>query len=174
MITIRLVTFEDLELITNMGRRTFIEAFAHLNNPVHFNAYLNSHHVLEAVEIEFNNPKNQFYIAEVDFKPAGLCKLVLNENEGHPKLQKYTCLELERIYVLKQFQGRGIGNYLFKKAEEIGRDNNFEILWLGVWEKNLKAIEIYKKWGFSVFATHIFDLGGDLQTDLMMKKHLTV
>ena len=57
-------------------------------------------------------------------------------------------------------------------AETVGRDKNFDILWLGVWEKNLKAIEIYKKWGFSEIGSHTFDLGGDIQSDLMMKKHL--
>ncbi len=78
------------------------------------------------------------------------------------------------VYVLKQYQGMHIGYHLFNKTEEIGRQLKFEILWLGVWEKNLKAIEIYKKWGFSEFGSHTFDLGGDIQTDLMMKKYLTI
>ncbi len=174
MITIRLASLEDIGLVTDMGRSTFTQAFAHLNNPVHFQAHLDQFHTYEAIENEFKNPKNQFYIAEYDTQPATFCKLVLDEDEGHPDLKAHNCLELERIYVLKQYQGLQIGYHLFKKAEELGLQLNFDILWLGVWEKNLKAIEVYKKWGFSQFGSHTFNLGGEIQTDLMMKKYLTV
>lgn len=174
MITIRLANPNDVSLITDMGRSSFIQAFAHLNDPVHFQAHLDRYHTYETIEDEFKIQKNQFYIAEYFTKPAGFCKLVLDEDEKHPELANYSCLELERIYVLKPYQGLHIGYHLFNKAEEVGCQTKFEILWLGVWEKNLKAIEIYKKWGFSEFGSHTFDLGGDIQTDLMMKKYLTL
>ena len=172
MITIRLASQNDVGIITDLGRSTFIQAFSHLNDPVNFQTHLDRYHKLETIEEEFQAPKNQFYLAEHHGQPAGFCKLVLNENEGHPKLTGYSCLELERIYVLEQYQGMHIGYHLINMAETVGRNKNFDILWLGVWEKNLKAIEIYKKWGFSEIGSHTFDLGGDIQTDLMMKKHL--
>jgi ribosomal protein S18 acetylase RimI-like enzyme len=47
-----------------------------------------------------------------------------------------------------------------------------EIIWLGVWEKNTKAISFYSKWGFIKFAEHPFVLGDDIQNDWLMKKEI--
>lgn len=41
---------------------------------------------------------------------------------------------------------------------------------LGVWEHNHRALRFYEKNGFIAFGTHIFQLGNDQQTDILMKK----
>ena len=92
----------------------------------------------------------------------------LNENLNEEKL-KENHFEIERIYVLKAFLGQKIGQILFNKAIEIGREKNLEYVWLGVWEENHRAIKFYKKNGFEIFGKHDFVLGKDVQTDLLMK-----
>lgn len=81
-------------------------------------------------------------------------------------------LEIERIYVLKEFQGIRVGKILFDKAIEVAKKKNSDYVWLGVWEENPKAIHFYKKNGFLEFDKHIFKLGNDEQTDIMMKLQL--
>jgi hypothetical protein len=81
-------------------------------------------------------------------------------------------LEIERIYVLKEYQGKKAGQLLYNKATEIASDKNVDFLWLGVWENNHRAINFYKKNGFVEFDKHIFTLGSDKQTDIMMKHNI--
>ena len=78
-------------------------------------------------------------------------------------------LEIERIYVLESFQGKKIGQILFNKAVEITKNLNLHTIWLGVWEKNISAINFYLKNGFEKFDQHIFRLGDDEQIDYMMR-----
>ena len=74
--------------------------------------------------------------------------------------------------MLKEFHGMKVGQLLYEKAIEIARLNNAEYVWLGVWEENPRAISFYKKNGFVEFDKHIFNMGNEDQTDIMMKKEL--
>jgi diamine N-acetyltransferase len=75
--------------------------------------------------------------------------------------------------VLKEFHGKNVGKLLYEKALHIARQKNAGYVWLGVWEENHRAIRFYKKNGFKEFDKHIFRLGNDNQTDIMMKLNLT-
>lgn len=81
-------------------------------------------------------------------------------------------LEIERIYVLSEYHGKRIGQLLYEKAMQIAKQSNADYIWLGVWEENPRAISFYKKNGFVEFDKHIFKLGDDEQTDIMMKLQL--
>jgi ribosomal protein S18 acetylase RimI-like enzyme len=81
-------------------------------------------------------------------------------------------IELERIYVGKEFHGSGLGFQLIKRSEEFARDNRYSTMWLGVWKRNQKAMRFYEKCGFEIFDEHIFILGKDEQVDWLMKKEL--
>jgi ribosomal protein S18 acetylase RimI-like enzyme len=84
-------------------------------------------------------------------------------------LQDEGALEIERIYVLKDFHGKSVGQVLYNKAIDIAKEKKTKYVWLGVWEENPRAISFYKKNGFVEFDKHIFILGDDEQTDIMMK-----
>ena len=88
------------------------------------------------------------------------------------ELKENIGLEIERIYVLKEFHGKNVGQILYDTAFEVAKRINAEYLWLGVWEHNPRAINFYKKNGFVEFDKHIFKLGDDEQTDIMMKLKL--
>jgi len=87
-------------------------------------------------------------------------------------LEGYQVLELERIYVVKDHHGVGLASQLMQKAVDIGQKKGFDYLWLGVADTNHRALAFYRKWGFIEFDTHIFQLGQDPQTDLLLKKKL--
>lgn len=169
-LSIEPVVSNDIELLTHLGRATFIESYAHLDDPVYFQKHLERNHTLEAIEKEFYTPRNHFFIARVDGQAVGFCKLVSDEHEQHPELNSHRCIELERMYVLKKFQGMHIGHALLGESLNFSARGNFEIIWLGVSIQNKCAIQIYEQWGFVYFDTHLFDLGGQMQTDWMMKR----
>ena len=81
-------------------------------------------------------------------------------------------IEIERIYVRKEYLGKKVGGLLMKKCLELAQQKGYTLVWLGVWEHNAKAIAFYEKWGFEKFGSHAFLLGNDLQTDWLMKKNL--
>ena len=119
---------------------------------------------------EVNNPNSEFYFAKAGKKTVGYLKI--NVGDAQTESTNSNSLEIERIYVLKEFQGKKIGQILFEKAIEIARKNNMDLLWLGVWEHNTGAISFYQKNGLVKFASHLFRLGDDEQTDIMMKLDL--
>jgi len=81
-------------------------------------------------------------------------------------------LEIERIYVLRKWQGMKVGQLFYHKAIDIARERGYAYVWLGVWEENENAIGFYKRNGFVEFDKHLFTLGDDIQTDIMMRKEL--
>jgi ribosomal protein S18 acetylase RimI-like enzyme len=98
--------------------------------------------------------------------------LKLNFGQAQTELQDEKALEIERIYLLKEFHGKNVGQLLYDKALQIARQKNVDYVWLGVWEENRRAINFYTKNGFVEFDKHIFKLGNEEQTDKMMKLNL--
>ena len=98
--------------------------------------------------------------------------LKINFGQSQTELKDDKAFEIERIYVLKEYHGKNVGQLLYEKAIEIAKQKNKDYLWLGVWEENPRAINFYKKNGLVEFDKHIFKLGNDEQTDIMMKLQL--
>jgi diamine N-acetyltransferase len=170
-IDIREVTSNDIVQLQKISRQTFHETFAALNSEENMAKYLEEELSIEKLTAELNNTDSAFYFAVYNANVIGYLKL--NFGESQTELKDKKAVEIERIYVLKEFQGQHIGQLLYDKAIQVARQKNAEYAWLGVWEENTKAINFYKKNGFIEFDKHIFLLGDDAQTDIMMKLHLT-
>lgn len=162
---------EDMEKIRKIGIDTITETFAMSNEDENTEMYLNESFNPEKILKELNDPDSEFYLAELNEKVIGYLKI--NFAKAQTDVHDINSLEIERIYVLKNFHGKGIGKRLFDKALDIAIKNRFDYIWLGVWENNHRAISFYKKMGFVEFDKHIFRYGNDDQTDLLMKLELT-
>ena len=169
-IVINKIGIEQIELLQQIGRQTFEETFAESNSAENMAKYIEEAYSYEKLSAELNNPNSFFYFAMLDEKVIGYLKL--NMGGSQTELKDNDALEIERIYVLKSFQGKKVGQMLFDKAIQIGKEQNAAFVWLGVWEENKKAIEFYTKNGFVEFDQHIFVLGDEAQTDIMMKLKL--
>lgn len=169
-IIINKASFEDLETIQNLGIQTFSETFAENNSEEAMKKYLEESFNTEKVMSELNNPDSHFYIAWEEDNPVGYLKV--NTGNAQTELQDETSLEIERIYVKKSHHGKKVGQLLYDQALETAQSFKKAYLWLGVWEENLRALNFYRKNGFIEFDKHIFRLGEEEQTDLMMKKML--
>jgi diamine N-acetyltransferase len=119
---------------------------------------------------ELNDPNAEFYFVSVGNHVVGYLKV--NFGQSQTELKDERGLEIERIYVLKDHQGKSVGQLLYDQAISTARTKACEYVWLGVWEENHRAINFYRKNGFVEFDKHIFKLGDDIQTDIMMKKEL--
>lgn len=164
----RRITLEDLEKLQEIGRQTFEETFSESNSEENMRNYLEEGFSKEKLTAELTNKDSEFYFAILNDEVIGYLKV--NFGESQTELKDSSALEIERIYVLKEFHGKRVGQVLYDKATEIAKQKSSEYVWLGVWEKNSRAISFYKKNGFAEFGQHIFRLGDDEQTDIMMKK----
>ena len=167
---IRKININDLETLRNISIQTFRETFDEVNTEEDMQKYLDENLSLERLKSELENPNSEFYFLENNNEILGYLKL--NFKDAQTEKVEENHFEIERIYVLKAFLGQKIGQILFDKAIEIGREKNLEYVWLGVWEENHRAIRFYEKNGFEIFGKHDFVLGEDVQTDLLMKLNL--
>ena len=166
-IDIRKVSLSDLIQLQKIGRQTFYETFAALNTEENMSAYLEKGFSIDKLTGELNDKDSEFYFASIDNNVIGYLKL--NFGQAQTELKHDNALEIERIYVLKEFHGKKVGQIFYDKAIEVARQRKVDYVWLGVWEKNPRAINFYKKNGFVEFDKHIFVVGDDEQTDIMMK-----
>jgi ribosomal protein S18 acetylase RimI-like enzyme len=166
-ITIRKATISDLEIIQEISRQTFIETFAEVNTPENMENYILENFNAEKVALEINNPESAFYLAILDNETIAYLKI--NFGNAQTEIRSSQSMEIHRIYVLKEFHGKKIGQLLLNEAIKIGQQSGVDTIWLGVWEKNHKAIQFYNNNDFIEFDKHSFSLGNDIQTDLLME-----
>lgn len=161
---------EDWETLQTIGKETFSETFSGDNSKEEMDLYLEKSFNKEKLTDELNNSDSFFFIAWEEDNPIGYLKL--NSGNAQTELQDKTSLEIERIYVRSSHHGKKVGQLLYDKALNVAKEQRKTYIWLGVWEENLRAVNFYKKNGFVEFDKHIFRLGNEEQTDLMMKKIL--
>ena len=169
-IEIKQATLNDIDDLQQIGKQTFYETFASGNTEENMKEYLDEGFSLFKLRTELSDNNAELYFATLDQKVIGYLKI--NVGQSQTELKDDKALEIERIYVLKEFHGKNIGQLLYDRALQIAKQQNADYVWLGVWEENPRAIKFYKKNRFIEFDKHVFKLGNDEQTDIMMKLKL--
>ena len=161
---------EDVRMLVSLSRETFSDAFAADNSPERLDAYLDEAFDEDSIRESLSDDRTSYHFAYCDGELAGYLKL--NEGGAQTDIRDPASMEVERIYVLRRFQDRGIGSRLIDAAVGIAEGRGKDYLWLGVWERNDGAIRFYRRHGFREFGTHMFDLGGEPQRDLLMRRDI--
>jgi GNAT superfamily N-acetyltransferase len=171
-IKIRQATTEDAKLLTDLSYTTFWDAFAHhpKNAPDDLDHYMRQAFNSEQIAAELAEPNSIFLIAELDDKPAGYAKLIVESIEDG--ITAMRPIELSRLYSHQEYLGKGVGQNLMDACFELAKSHDHDVMWLGVWEYNPRAQRFYEKNGFREVGKHTFQLGSDPQTDLLMQRTL--
>lgn len=169
-IKIKKAAITDLKSVQEIGRQTFYETFSAVNTEEDMAGYLEKSFSDIQLTKELSDKDSAFYIASDQHRVIGYLKI--NTGGAQTELKDDNALEIERIYVLQEYHGKKVGQLLYDKAIEVAKQQNSDYVWLGVWEENPRAINFYQKNGFIAFDKHIFRLGDDEQTDIMMKLQL--
>ena len=164
------ITKNNVQDLQEVSIQTFTETFKDNNSEKSLNDYLNTAYELTKLEKELENPHSEFYFAYFNNELAGYLKM--NINDAQSEKMGENALEVERIYIKKSFKRRGIGRHLIETAEQLAKKYQKNLMWLGVWEYNPKAIAFYETLGFKVIGAHSFFMGEEEQTDLIMSKQL--
>lgn len=167
---IRPATPEDAAILAGLGERTFRETFQALYEPADFEAFLAGAYGEAIQRMELADPMRPALLLEVAGVPAGFAQLRLDQREsGVPGVRP---AELQRIYLLKAAQGGGRGAALMAACECLARERGADVLWLGVWERNAKALAFYGRCGFREVGEHSFAIGNRVDRDLLLAKDL--
>jgi len=163
-------TAEDAALLATFGAKAFRDTFGEANTAEDMDQYVAANFTPEKLHEELTDPSSVFLTVYDGTTLVGYVKL----RTGHEptELASQRAIEIERIYADAAYLGKRVGLTLMDAAMHHARLNKYETLWLGVWEHNIKARAFYEKFGFETFGSHIFMLGTDAQTDLLMKKSL--
>jgi ribosomal protein S18 acetylase RimI-like enzyme len=166
-LVVRRAAREDAAAIAELGARTFNETFAADNSPEDLAAYLADAFNPEKVAAELLDPRSTFLVAEAEGTPVGYAKLY--RGEAHSSVKGPRPVELARLYASRDCLGRGVGAALMRVCLDEARRAGCATMWLGVWERNTRAIAFYRKWGFRETGNQTFQLGSDPQNDLVME-----
>jgi len=166
--SVRLATKDDAVLIADISRQTFYDSFAAENTKEDMDKFLTQQFTRGKLILEVGAAENTFLLAYLDKEVAGYVKL--RESKSPKTLGTENALEIARLYSMTHMIGKGVGKILMQASIDIARQKGKDAAWLGVWEKNLRAIDFYTKWGFQKFDETYFLLGDDLQRDWLMKK----
>jgi ribosomal protein S18 acetylase RimI-like enzyme len=166
----RICDANDIEQLIAIGIETYSDTFASMNSAETMAKYLAEAFDRDKIGAAIDNPDSTFLFLFVDGDLAGYLKV--NENAAQTDLREADGLEIERIYLRKQLQGQGLGKALLEKGLAIAREKQKQYAWLGVWERNEKAIGFYERAGFRKTGSHDFFMGMERQTDFVMRKDL--
>ena len=164
-------SLKDAEQLRLISEQTFVNAFEKYNDPADFKDYIEKAFAFNKIKSELLNANSEFYFVFRNDMLVGYFKLnVLSAQSG---VKRDDSIELERIYVLKEYQNLGLGKQFLHHIKNIALVKNKKMLWLGVWEENARAIKFYERHGFQKFDTHPYFIGSDEQTDWLMQFDLS-
>lgn len=156
-VTIRPATADDINILAALGTTTCYEAYFELDPSSDLADYCARIYSPENVRSEFDDPDSTYFIAEINDRAVGFAKL--RENNRVDCLGEAHAIELQRIYVLERVKGKNVGKALMARCLASAREKDYDTLWLGVWEKNLRAQRFYEKIGMNKIGTTDFSDG---------------
>lgn len=168
---IKKCSLDDILDLQKIYRQTFFETFSEQNSEENMRIFLDKAYSEEKLKSEIEDKESETFLAVENQKTLGVLKINTGNAETESGLEN--SLEIQRIYILKESKGLGIGTVFMNLAEKKARELGVSFIWLGVWEKNFPAQKFYTDKGFRRFSEHAFILGDDIQTDFLMKKELS-
>ena len=160
----------DVDLLVELGKLAFYEAFSEETAPEDMADHLQTAFKVEDIKAQLNTDQSIFIILEIDASAAGYAYL-------HPEpppdcVKNPNPIQLVRLYLRKDYYGRNVGNSLMKDCLETARSKGFEAVWLSSWELNHRANAFYKKWEFEIVGRAKFKVGSDIQNDFIFARRI--
>jgi len=159
----------DALRISILLQTVYIETYAVEGVTFEFTHFIAEKFSPERITSIIQKNPNQFVIAYCNQNPIGVAEIIL---EGHCPIRKKKVPELSKLYVLKRFNGKGVGYGLLKAAEKMVVANGSEELNLEVYIQNHRAITFYKKQGYISIGHVDFPMEMNTYENLVMNKRL--
>lgn len=170
MLTIRRADLHDAKALAHLAESTFRAAFGAVNAAEHMAIHCRNSFGEQIQAAEISNPEMLTLLCEDEGRLIGYAQLQWGEAPG---CVSSNCPgEIQRLYVADHWHGMGVAQALMNACIEELRQRGSDKVWLGVWERNPRALSFYKKSGFVEVGDHVFHLGGDPQRDIVMVREI--
>lgn len=174
LIAIRRARAEDAEELSRLAEATFRDAFGGDNAADDMDRYVAEAFSPVQQAAEIADPNGAIFLAE--HRDASGAELVgythLVAGPAPEAVSGPAPIELKRLYVARAWHGRNVAQALMDAALAEARARGGRTVWLGVWERNPRAVAFYAKYGFTRVGEHSFVLGADVQTDWVLARAL--
>jgi ribosomal protein S18 acetylase RimI-like enzyme len=157
----------QLDLLCKISRDTFFATFQAKSERVQMELYMQQAFSEQQLNHEIYHPHTQFYILYSAGNACGYFKINFSTAQSEPKPDNY--LEIQRIYLYPEYQGKGIADDAIEYIKTVAKLNYIKVIWLGVAEDNYRAYRFYGKQGFKPNGVHLFDFAGEIQSDICME-----
>ena len=168
--SIREATASDADLLTELGKQAFYEAFSEVTAPDDMKAYLKTTFNKAEIENRIQDERSLCLIAEMYSVPVGYAYSYPTVTPDC--IKDKAAIQLVRLYLRKKFYGRMVGDALMQTSIDQSRSRGYQSIWLSSWELNDRANAFYKRWGFKVVGRQKFTVGGDIQNDYILSRKI--
>lgn len=170
---IRRCDLNDVTQLQSIGIKTFDDTFGNTCTKEDMRGVLELYFNTTQVAEELQDDSDNFFFYEEDETVKGYLRINAKHQCPLEEFQNKKCIELVRLYVLKEYHGLGVANKLMDFAIEFARKNGYDLIYLSVWEYNFRARGFYEKHGFiNSGVENDFPLGSTPQTDYWFFKEL--
>ena len=165
---IRRARMADAAALAVFAERTFRETYEAFNTAEDMTAHVERAFGEEKQRAEIMNPDGAVLVAEHEGSLVAYAQLRWTAVPGC--VSGYDPMEIHRFYVDRAWHGRGVAARLMEASRRSAAELGAGVLWLGVWERNPRAIAFYKKCGFADVGEWTFTLGNDVQRDRVLQR----
>jgi diamine N-acetyltransferase len=156
--------------LRELGIRTFRDTYAAETGSEDMDAFLADAYRVADLETELTDPRHRWLVADVGGELAGFAHL--HDGERHEAVAGERPVLLAHLYLDRAYQGIGLGSELMRRCLGEARAAGRDVIWLGVWERNPRAIAFYERWGFEAIGEMPFTFGAEQHRDIVMARGL--
>ena len=172
MWNVRRAGAEDAASLHEIAESTFRDTFGPANTTEDMDLHCSRVFTREAQARELGDPAMDALVIDDPGRDRFAAYAQIRAGASPPCVRSENPIELQRFYVRRDFHGAGLAQILMDAVLSRAREKRADTLWLGVWEKNPRAIRFYEKCGFREVGDQKFLLGTDAQRDLVLARPL--
>ena len=169
---LRRATPADAAGLATFAAAAFADSFGAQNRTEDMAAYLAEAFSEPLQRAELTDPRCTVFLAERDGEIVGYA--MLRDGVAPPCVADASAIEIARLYAGQRWIGAGIGALLMQRCLVEAASRGRRTIWLGVWERNVRAIGFYQRWHFTIVGSQIFQLGSDRQNDRVMARRVAM
>lgn len=136
----------DAEMISLIGKIASRKAFGNVFTATNLEEYLKEVYNPDKIAVNLENSDTIYFMAEINDRPVGFAKL--KKFSLNDEIESGSQMQLEKIYVLPDYQNKGAGSALLQEVIATVNYLNPDYLWLDVYTGNEQAIRLYERNGF--------------------------
>jgi diamine N-acetyltransferase len=160
----------DARRLADFAAAAFTDTYAADNTPADMTAYIAGAFGERQQRDEILDAACLVLLAERDGELAGYALLRDGAPTAASAAHVSNAMEIARLYASRRWIGTGVGSALMQHCLDAAAARGRAWAWLGVWERNARAIAFYRRWGFTDVGSQVFQLGSDRQTDRIMAR----